>query len=144
MSARDDFEASLAERLVEVGKKNIGEVSRDRAMENLAGAFADPVDAFIKSEVVVGGAGLISSDGTVDVAAKVVDDRAYTDLSVARAVEAAVAAEAVERQIADENILNSVVQQVHADWAETDPTKTSFIENKIAAISDAEIEALED
>lgn len=55
-----------------------------------------------------------------------------------------IAAEAVERQIADENILNSVVQQVHADWAETDPTKKSFIENKIAAISDAEIEALED
>lgn len=37
-----------------------------------------------------------------------------------------------------------VVPQVNSDWAEEDPSKKSFIENKIVAISDAEIEALED
>ena len=146
---KEEFKSSLAERLKEAGKRNMaitspGDTGRDEAMENLAGAFADPVGDYVDERAAAAGAGVVSSDGTVDVAARVVDDRAYSDLSVARAVEAAVAAEAVERQIADEEILNGIVPQVRADWAETDPAKKSFIENKMAAISDAEIEALED
>lgn len=149
MSARENFEKSLAEKLKAAGKKNMaitapGEAGRDEAMENLADAFADPVGDYVDERAVAANAGVVSSDGTVDVTAKVVEDRAYSDLSVARAVESAVAAEAVERQIADEDILNSIVPQVRADWDETDPAKKSFIENKIAPISNAEIEALED
>lgn len=41
-------------------------------------------------------------------------------------------------------IAASVVPQVNSDWAEEDPSKKSFIKNKIVSISDAEIEALED
>ena len=56
----------------------------------------------------------------------------------------ALSAEEQARKDADAEIAASVVPQVNSDWAETDPAKKSFIENKIVSISDAEIEALED
>lgn len=147
--SKKEFTESLAAKLKEAGRLNMaitapGDAGRDEAMTNLAGAFADPVGEYVDERAVAASAGVTSSDGSVDVAAKVVEDRAYSDLSVARTVAAAVDAEAVERQIADQDILNSIVPQVKSDWAETDPTKKSFIENKIAPISSAEIEALED
>lgn len=146
---KDDFRKSLAAELVKAGKANTaitetGDAGRKKAMERLAEAFADPVGEFIDEKAAGTAAGVKSSDGTVDISTVTEGERTYADLSVRNAVDSAVAAEAQARQEADEEISASIVPQVNADWAEDDPSQKSFIENKIAAISDAEIEALED
>ena len=146
---KQEFRTRLAEELVEAGKDNVsieetGDEGRKKAMERLAEAFADPVGDFIDEKAAGTAAGVKSSDGTVDIATVTEGDRQYADLSVRETVDSAVAAEERARREADEEIAASVVPQVNSDWAETDPAKKSFIENKIVSISDAEIEALED
>lgn len=146
---KQEFRTRLAEELVEAGKDNVsieesGDEGRKKAMERLAEAFADPVGDFIDEKAAGTAAGVKSSDGTVDIATVTEGDRQYADLSVRETVDSAVAAEEQARKDADAEIAASVVPQVNSDWAETDPAKKSFIENKIVSISDAEIEALED
>lgn len=146
---KEEFEKRLAAELVEAGKDNVsieesGDEGRKKAMERLAEAFADPVGDFIDEKAAGTAAGVKSSDGTVDIATVTEGDRQYADLSVRETVDSAVAAEEQARKDADAEIAASVVPQVNSDWAETDPAKKSFIENKIVSISDAEIEALED
>lgn len=149
MTAKDDFRKSLAEQLVKAGRKNTeisapGDAGRKEAMENLAEAFADPVGEYVEKETATASAGLRSSDGTVDITPVTEGERTYSDLSVRETVDSAVAGETVRATSAEENLAASIVPQVNADWAEDDPSQKSFIENKIAAISDAEIAALED
>lgn len=146
---KQEFRTRLAEELVEAGKDNVsieesGDEGRKKAMERLAEAFADPVGEYVERETATASAGLRSSDGTVDITPVTEGDRQYADLSVRETVDSAVAAEEQARKDADAEIAASVVPQVNSDWAETDPAKKSFIENKIVSISDAEIEALED
>ncbi len=146
---KQEFRERLAAELVEAGKDNVsieetGDAGRKKAMERLAEAFADPVGDFIDEKSAGTAAGVTSSDGTVDIASVTVEERQYADLSVRETVDSAVAAEAQARREADEATAASIVPQVNSDWAENDPSKKSFIENKIVSISDAEIEALED
>lgn len=91
---KEEFKTSLAERLKEAGKKNMaisspGESGRDEAMENLADAFADPVGDYVDERAVAASAGVVSSDGTVDITPVTEGERTYSDLSVKRAVGAA-------------------------------------------------------
>lgn len=146
---KEEFEKRLAAELVKAGQDNVsieesGDEGRKKAMERLAEAFADPVGDFIDEKAAGTAAGVKSSDGTVSVSTVTEGDRQYADLSVRETVDSAVAAEEQARKDADAEIAASVVPQVNSDWAETDPAKKSFIENKIVSISDAEIEALED
>lgn len=141
MSAESEFERSLAERLVKVGEENVSKTDRKSAMENLATAFTDPVAELVRTETVAASAGVMSSDGTVGITAVTEGERAYSDLSVAGAI----AAETLERQIADEDLRNMIssTAPVQSDWAEDDQASKAFIKNKIVPISNAEIEALE-
>lgn len=146
---KEEFEKRLAAELVRAGQDNVsigesGDEGRKKAMERLAEAFADPVGDFIDEKAAGTAAGVKSSDGTVDITTVTEGERRYADLSVRETVDSAVAAEERARKDADAEIAASVVPQVNSDWAETDPAKKSFIENKIVSISDAEIEALED
>ncbi len=61
-------------------------------------------------------------------------------------VDKAVAVEKERAMAAEEALEAKIVpmSQVNADWEEEDPTKKSYIEHKITAISDAEIENLEE
>ncbi len=146
---KEEFERKLAEELVKAGQDNVsieesGDAGRKKAMERLAEAFTEPVGDFIDEKAAGAAAGVRSSDGTVAVSTVTEGDRRYADLSVRETVDSAVAAEEQARKDADEAIAASIVPQVNSDWAEDDPSKKSFIENKIVSISDAEIEALED
>lgn len=146
---KEEFEKRLAEELVKAGQDNVaieesGDAGRKKAMERLAEAFADPVGDFIDEKAAGVSAGVKSSDGSVSISTVTEGERRYADLSVRETVDSAVAAEEQARKDADAEIAASVVPQVNSDWAETDPAKKSFIENKIVSISDAEIEALED
>lgn len=54
-AAQDEFVESLKKNLIVSGKKNVvlvepGEKNRDKAMENIAEAFSDPVKEFIDKE----------------------------------------------------------------------------------------------
>lgn len=146
---KEEFERRLAEELVKAGKDNMsieeaGDEGRKKAMERLAEAFTEPVGDFIDEKAAGVSAGVKSSDGSVSISTVTEDDREYADLSVRETVDSAVAAEEQARKDADAEIAASVVPQVNSDWAEEDPSKKSFIENKIVSISNAEIEALED
>ena len=94
VTAKDEFRKSLAEELVKAGRKNTeisspGDAGRKEAMENLAGAFADPVGEYVEKEMAIASAGLRSSDGTVDITPGTEGEMTFSDLSVKRAIAAA-------------------------------------------------------
>lgn len=109
--SKTEFTEALTEKLIAAGIANMkiaaaGDEGRKEAMTNVAKAFEDPVADYVHSEVIAGSAGVSSADGTVTIArATDPETGAETaDLSVA----AAIAVEAMEREMADRDILLSI------------------------------------
>lgn len=94
-TAQEEFVESLKRKLIASGEKNVvlvepGKANRDKAMENIAEAFSDPVKDFIDKES--SGTSVAASITSRDQSVSVAETRnpstgaSVTDLSVAKTV----------------------------------------------------------
>lgn len=61
MSAKDDLKTELAEKLKVAAELNV-QASVPEAMDNLAEAIAEPVDAYTQEQIIIGVAGVNISE----------------------------------------------------------------------------------